>query len=184
MHLYYDFLQIYKNCIRNAWNAQNSFQWKCHGKNTDIGVSRFKCGKFSWRWWAFLSFPGQLHRKKSRESLQRHKQRLARAHFGSHWQVTSFLWNMPVKSKGGIKHRTFWILCINFYQVEAAVNLPSKNMAVLTAVVSHPPYLPDMVPCNFLPFPRTKLQLWWCNFQDVSKIWELLITQQNSKKSV
>jgi len=66
-------------------------------------------------------------------------------------------------------------------QVEAAINLLSKNMAVLTAVVSHPPYLPDTVPCDFLPFPRMKLQLWWCHFQDVPKIWELLIIQQNSK---
>jgi histone-lysine N-methyltransferase SETMAR len=41
--------------------------------------------------------------------------------------------------------------------------LVAKNMALLP----HPPYAPDLAPCDFFLFPRMKLQLKECCFRDV-----------------
>jgi hypothetical protein len=44
-------------------------------------------------------------------------------------------------------------------------------------VVLHPPYSPDLAPCNFFLFPRLKGTLKGKRFQDVAKI-QLNTTQQ------
>jgi hypothetical protein len=44
----------------------------------------------------------------------------------------------------------------------------AKNMAV----VPHPPYSPDMAPCDFFLFPRVKSELKGCRFLDVTEIQE------------
>jgi hypothetical protein len=44
--------------------------------------------------------------------------------------------------------------------------LAAKN----TAVVPHPPYSPDLAPCDFVLFPRTKSKLKWRRFQAVTEI--------------
>jgi transposase len=50
--------------------------------------------------------------------------------------------------------------------------LAAKNMAV----VPHPPYSPDLAPCNFFLFPWVKLKLKGRRFQDVTEIQEQLPT--------
>jgi hypothetical protein len=50
--------------------------------------------------------------------------------------------------------------------------LAIKNMVV----VPHPPYLPDLSPCDFFLFLRTKSQLKGCHFQAVSENQEQLLT--------
>jgi hypothetical protein len=50
--------------------------------------------------------------------------------------------------------------------------LAAKNMAV----VPHPPYSPDLTPCNFLLFPRMKSKRKWRRFQDVTEIQEQSLT--------
>jgi hypothetical protein len=44
------------------------------------------------------------------------------------------------------------------------------------AVVPHPPYLPDLAPCEFFLFPRMKLKLKGHCFQDVIEIQEQSLT--------
>jgi hypothetical protein len=44
--------------------------------------------------------------------------------------------------------------------------LAAKNMAV----VPHPPYSPDLAPCDFFLFPRMKSNLKERRFQDVTEI--------------
>jgi len=57
-------------------------------------------------------------------------------------------------------------------------NAPSHN-SVLTqqflaknkmAVIPHPPYYPDLVPCDFFLFPKTKLKLKGCWFDTIQEI--------------
>jgi hypothetical protein len=50
--------------------------------------------------------------------------------------------------------------------------LAPKNMAV----VSHPPYSPDLAPCDFFLFQRMKSKLKGCRFQDVTEIREQSLT--------
>jgi hypothetical protein len=50
--------------------------------------------------------------------------------------------------------------------------LAAKNMAV----VPHPPYLTDLVPCDFFSFPRMKSKLKGRRFQDVTEIQEQSLT--------
>jgi hypothetical protein len=50
--------------------------------------------------------------------------------------------------------------------------LASKNMAV----VPHPPYSPNLAPCDFLLFTRMKSKLKGCRFQDVTEIQEQSLT--------
>jgi hypothetical protein len=49
--------------------------------------------------------------------------------------------------------------------------LGAKNMAVIT----HPPYVSDLVPCDFL-LPSMKSDIKQCRFQDVSGIQEQSLT--------
>jgi superfamily II DNA/RNA helicase len=46
--------------------------------------------------------------------------------------------------------------------------LAAKNMAV----VPHPPYSPDLAPCDFFLFPRMKSKLKVRHFQEVTEIQE------------
>jgi transposase len=50
--------------------------------------------------------------------------------------------------------------------------LAAKNMAM----VPHPPYSPDLAPCDFSLFPRMKLKLKYRRFQDVTEIPEQSLT--------
>jgi hypothetical protein len=50
--------------------------------------------------------------------------------------------------------------------------LAAKNMAVVT----HPPYFPDLALCDFFLFPRMKSKLKWLRFQDVNEIQEQSLT--------
>jgi histone-lysine N-methyltransferase SETMAR len=39
-----------------------------------------------------------------------------------------------------------------------------------TTVISHPPYLPDLAPCDFFLFPKMKLKLKGRRFESIEKI--------------
>jgi hypothetical protein len=56
--------------------------------------------------------------------------------------------------------------------LSAQLFLVIKNMAV----GPHPRYSPDLVPCDFFLYPRTKLQLRGRRFQDVPEIQEQSLT--------
>jgi hypothetical protein len=53
-----------------------------------------------------------------------------------------------------------------------AAILAAKNMAV----VPHPPYSPDLAPCDFFLFPKMKSKLKRRSFQDVTEIQEQSLT--------
>jgi hypothetical protein len=38
------------------------------------------------------------------------------------------------------------------------------------AVISHPPYSPDLAPCDFFLFPKMKLKLKVCQFDTIEEI--------------
>jgi hypothetical protein len=38
------------------------------------------------------------------------------------------------------------------------------------AVIPHPPYSPDLAPCDFFLFPKMKLQLKWRRFDNVEEL--------------
>jgi transposase len=65
-----------------------------------------------------------------------------------------------------------WLLHSDNAQAHTALSvqrfLAAKNMAV----VPHPPYSPDLAPCDFFLFPRMKSKLNGRRFQDVTEIQE------------
>jgi hypothetical protein len=69
-----------------------------------------------------------------------------------------------------------WLLHHDNAQAHTALSvqrfLAAKNMAV----VPHPPYSPDLAPCDFFLFPRTKSKLKVRRFQDVTAIQEQSLT--------
>jgi hypothetical protein len=58
-------IQTQEDCIRSAWNAQNSFWRQCHRVNTDFWMVLLiqTCGNISWRLFAFRWF---LHRSQTK----------------------------------------------------------------------------------------------------------------------
>lgn len=76
-------------------------------------------------------------------------------------------WNMPVKSHGRFQ-------CVVDLHEEVCASVAHQWAAAGANFScwkhSCGPYSSDMVPCNLFLFPRMKLPLWRCNWQDIWKI--------------
>jgi hypothetical protein len=80
---------------------------------------------------------------------------------------------MQAHSNWGLEHtadlqRTLLCLCSDFWLLKTWLWSP------------HPPYPPDLAPCNFFLFPRMKLKLKGCCSQDATEIKEQLLTVLNA----
>jgi hypothetical protein len=69
-----------------------------------------------------------------------------------------------------------WLLHHDNVPVHTASSVQKFLAPENMLVVPHPPYSPDLAPCDFFLFPRMKSQLKWCNFQDVTEIQEQSLT--------
>lgn len=87
------------------------------------------------------------------------------------WHVRPLKWNMPVNSKGGLKHEAHLreVCASNAHQRQ----LPADKT---TAVVLHPFSSPDLTPYNFFSSPRIKPKLWRRPLQDDPEIQEKWLT--------
>jgi hypothetical protein len=70
-----------------------------------------------------------------------------------------------------------WLLHHNNAPCHAALSVREILAKYSIPMVPHPPYSPDLAPCNFFLFPRLKSTLKGKGFQDVTEI-QLRTTRQ------
>jgi histone-lysine N-methyltransferase SETMAR len=73
-----------------------------------------------------------------------------------------------------------WLLYHDSAPAHTALSVQRIFAAKNMAVVPHPPYSPDLAPCDFFLFPRMKSKLKGRRFQDATEIQEQSLTVQHA----
>jgi hypothetical protein len=94
--------------------------------------------------------PPQVTRMKHGESSRTLQRAPTKHHFGDRWQVRPLAWNTPAISKGRLVAHLREVCASTAHRHTVSV-LADKT----TAVVLHPPYLPDLTPYNMFSLKRS-----------------------------